>query len=108
MLHRFEAHTRKPSCLYLLCIFILLIGFKRNIEKDIKGDTSGDFKRLMVRILQANRSDEQTLDEALVEQDVKELHKVGILQIREGRNVTKADQTLVEQVSDMSFKGMNT
>lgn len=55
--------------------------FKTNIEKDIVGDTSGDFKYLLIGILQGNRSEEQEIDAALVEQDVKELHKAGIKKI---------------------------
>ena len=61
----------------MISLYFFSKGFKTNIEKDIVGDTSGDFKYLLIGILQGNRSEEQEIDAALVEQDVKELHKVG-------------------------------
>ena len=49
----------------VIFIFDILIlfskGFKTNIEKDIVGDTSGDFKYLLIGILQGNRSEEQEI-----------------------------------------------
>ncbi|XP_063045738.1 annexin A5a [Engraulis encrasicolus] len=45
------------------------------LEKDIMGDTSGHYQRMLVILLQANR--EEGVDEAKVEKDAKELYAAG-------------------------------
>lgn len=47
--------------------------FGSNLESDIRGDTSGDFARLMCALLAANRPDElDPLDQAAVEADARD------------------------------------
>ena len=52
--------------------------FNRELEKDIISDTSGSFKKLMVSLVQANRSDGKEVDRNKANQDAKELYQVNI------------------------------
>ncbi|XP_052774408.1 annexin A13-like [Mya arenaria] len=52
--------------------------FKCDLEKDIVGDTSGHLRRVLVSIVQGSRSEEQILDQQLVQKDVKDLLKAGV------------------------------
>ncbi|CAL8091839.1 unnamed protein product [Calicophoron daubneyi] len=49
----------------------------RNMEKDIVGDTSRHFKRIMVSMLQANRDESTTVDMEKVKRDVDDLYRAG-------------------------------
>lgn len=40
--------------------------FNKDLEKDIAGDTSGHFKRLLIALLQANRDESNTYDQTKV------------------------------------------
>ncbi|GFN89710.1 Annexin [Plakobranchus ocellatus] len=51
--------------------------FGKDLEKDITGDTSGNFKRLMVSLVQANRSDSKDVDRNMAHQDAKALYQAG-------------------------------
>ncbi|XP_076456172.1 annexin A6-like [Babylonia areolata] len=51
--------------------------FNKELEKDIIGDTSGDFKKLLVGLVQANRSDSQEVDRNKAHQDAKALFEAG-------------------------------
>lgn len=51
--------------------------YGRELEKDIIGDTSGHFKRLLVSLVQANRSDSAEVDRNKAKQDAKELYQAG-------------------------------
>lgn len=51
--------------------------FGKDLEKDIVGDTSGNFKRLMVSLVQANRSDSKDVDRNMAHQDAKALYQAG-------------------------------
>ncbi|XP_031636023.1 annexin B9 isoform X3 [Contarinia nasturtii] len=51
--------------------------FGRSLEDDLKGDTSGHFKRLCVSLVQGNRNEDQTIDEAGARQDAEALHQAG-------------------------------
>ena len=51
--------------------------FNKELEKDIIGDTSGDFKKLLVGLVQANRSDSQEVDRNKAHQDAKALYEAG-------------------------------
>ncbi|XP_036293102.1 annexin A13 isoform X2 [Pipistrellus kuhlii] len=48
--------------------------FDRSLESDVKGDTSGNFKKILVSLLQANRDEGDDVDKDLAGQDAKELY----------------------------------
>ena len=64
-------------------LFTYFAGFKKDLEKEVMGDTSGHFKRLMVSQLSANRQEGQAVDQALAAQDADDLHKVEYLRVLE-------------------------
>lgn len=49
----------------------------RDLEKDIVSETSSNFKRLLVALLQATRDESPTFDRNLAIQDAKELFDAG-------------------------------
>ncbi|XP_062599097.1 annexin A6-like [Saccostrea cucullata] len=51
--------------------------FNKDLEKDIIGDTSGHLKRLLVSLVQANRSDSKEVDRNKAKQDAKALLDAG-------------------------------
>ncbi|XP_057648168.1 annexin A13 [Chionomys nivalis] len=51
--------------------------FDRNLESDVKGDTSGTLRKILVSVLQANRDEEGTVDKDLAGQDAKDLYDAG-------------------------------
>ena len=51
--------------------------FNKDLEKDIIGDTSGHFKRILVSLVQANRSDSKEVDRNKAKQDAKALLEAG-------------------------------
>lgn len=51
--------------------------FGRDIEKDIRSDTSGHFERLLVSMCQGNRDESQTVNMQTVEQDAQRLYQAG-------------------------------
>ena len=54
----------------------MFLVYERNLEEDIKEETSGDLQRVLVSLLQGNRDENQTVDEKQVDDDVKYLKKV--------------------------------
>uniref|UniRef100_A0A0B7AN97 Annexin n=2 Tax=Arion vulgaris TaxID=1028688 RepID=A0A0B7AN97_9EUPU len=51
--------------------------FQKSLESDIIGDTSGHFKKLLVSLLQTNRSDSKNVDRNMANQDAKALYQAG-------------------------------
>ncbi|EPY84791.1 annexin A13 isoform 5 [Camelus ferus] len=51
--------------------------FDKSLEADVKDDTSGNLKKILVSLLQANRDEEDNVDKDLAGQDAKELYDAG-------------------------------
>ncbi|XP_020646858.3 annexin A7 [Pogona vitticeps] len=51
--------------------------FGRDIEQDIRSDTSGHFERLLVSMCQGNRDENQTVDYQKAQQDAQRLYQAG-------------------------------
>ncbi|XP_075697607.1 annexin A7 isoform X2 [Rhinoderma darwinii] len=51
--------------------------FGRDIEKDIRSDTSGHFERLLVSMCQGNRDENQNVNMQQAEQDAQRLYQAG-------------------------------
>jgi len=51
--------------------------FKKELEKDVKGDTSGDFMRLCVSLLTGNRDQSNNTDPAAAAKEAGDLYKAG-------------------------------
>uniref|UniRef100_A0A8D0LBC7 Annexin n=1 Tax=Sphenodon punctatus TaxID=8508 RepID=A0A8D0LBC7_SPHPU len=51
--------------------------FGRDIEKDIRADTSGHFERLLVSMCQGNRDENQTVDYQKAQADAQRLYQAG-------------------------------
>ncbi|KAK1332108.1 hypothetical protein QTO34_007794 [Cnephaeus nilssonii] len=51
--------------------------FDRSLESDVKDDTSGNLKKILVSLLQANRDEGDDVDKDLAGQDAKELYDAG-------------------------------
>jgi len=51
--------------------------YKNELEKDVVGDTSGDFKRLCVSLLNGNRDESPNIDQAAAARDAQLLYQAG-------------------------------
>ncbi|XP_049595132.1 annexin A4 [Syngnathus scovelli] len=51
--------------------------YGNNLEEDVCGDTSGMFQRVLVSLLTAGRDESESVNEALVSQDAKEIYEAG-------------------------------
>jgi len=51
--------------------------YKTELEKDIKGDTSGDFEHLLVSLCQGNRSEDEEIHEDLAKKEAEALYQAG-------------------------------
>ena len=54
----------------------MFLVYKSELEKDIQGDTSGDFKRLLTALVTGNREERPTADIELAKEEANELYKV--------------------------------
>ncbi|XP_062521299.1 annexin A7-like [Corticium candelabrum] len=54
--------------------------FKRDLEKDVRSETSGHFQRLLISLLQCNRDDSETVDQDLAMKEADDLMKAGVQQ----------------------------
>ncbi|KAL1423639.1 hypothetical protein MTO96_021014 [Rhipicephalus appendiculatus] len=69
--------------------------FKKDLEKDVIGDTSGDFRRLLVSMCNAQREENIPLDPARARNDASELHQAGVL--RWGTDVSAFNRIIATQ-----------
>lgn len=69
--------------------------FKKDLEKDVIGDTSGDFRRLLVSMCNAQREENVPLDPARARSDASELHQAGVL--RWGTDVSAFNRIIATQ-----------
>ncbi|KAG3273647.1 annexin A13 isoform X1 [Ictidomys tridecemlineatus] len=51
--------------------------FDRSLESDVKGDVSGNLKKILVSLLQANRDEGDEVDKDLAGRDAKDLYDAG-------------------------------
>ncbi|XP_057285779.1 annexin A13 isoform X2 [Pezoporus wallicus] len=50
--------------------------FDRDLESDVKSDTSGSLRKILITVLEANRDETQEVNEELAVQDATDLYKV--------------------------------
>jgi annexin A7/11 len=80
--------TREDSLIEIMCTLTndeirntmsaYLRLFKKSLEDDLKGDTSGYFKRLMVALCAANRDESVTIDTVKSNKDAAKLKAAGV------------------------------
>ena len=51
--------------------------FAKDLESDVKGDTSGSLRKILVTVLEATRDENQQVNTELAEQDASDLYKAG-------------------------------
>ncbi|VDK38174.1 unnamed protein product [Taenia asiatica] len=69
--------------------------FSRDLEKDIRDDTSGHFQRLMVSLLQGNRNESPTFDRTKARKDAEELLAAG--EKKSGTDESKFNEILISR-----------
>eukprot|EP00344_Euplotes_crassus_P000699 CAMPEP_0196996750 /NCGR_PEP_ID=MMETSP1380-20130617/2548_1 /TAXON_ID=5936 /ORGANISM="Euplotes crassus, Strain CT5" /LENGTH=315 /DNA_ID=CAMNT_0042412805 /DNA_START=47 /DNA_END=994 /DNA_ORIENTATION=+ len=69
--------------------------FGKDLEKDIDGDTSGDFKRILISLAQGNRDETSSADSGAAATDAQALYKAGEGKI--GTDESKFNQILASR-----------
>ena len=59
------------------CLKISFPDYGKELEKDVIGDTSGHYKRILISCLQANRDESKEFDRNKARQDAQALHEAG-------------------------------
>ena len=57
--------------------FVHFSVYGKEMEKDVKGDTSGIFKRLLVAQINAGRDENPTFDRTAAKRDAKAIYEAG-------------------------------
>ncbi|NXE74964.1 ANX13 protein, partial [Cochlearius cochlearius] len=65
------------SCMTFLRFFFFSTVFDRDLESDVKSDTSGSLRKILVTVLEATRDETQQVNAELAEQDAADLYKAG-------------------------------
>ena len=63
-----------------ICTFMfsyLIAEYNKELEKDVIGDTSGHYKRILISCLQANRPEGKEFDRNKAKQDAQALYEAG-------------------------------
>uniref|UniRef100_A0A8C2T351 Annexin n=1 Tax=Coturnix japonica TaxID=93934 RepID=A0A8C2T351_COTJA len=77
------AGTDESLLIEILCtqnnkeIISIKEAYKRHLESDVKGDTSGSLRKILVTVLEATRDENQQVNVELAEQDASDLYKAG-------------------------------
>ncbi|XP_021244355.1 annexin A13 isoform X3 [Numida meleagris] len=80
--------------------------FDKDLESDVRGDTSGSLRKILVTVLEATRDENQQVNTELAEQDASDLYKVSGKDIEESiksetsGDLEKAYLTLVSCAKD--------
>lgn len=70
--------------------------FKKEVEKDVAGDTSGDFAKLLLALVETKRPDPSTIvDQQKIDEDARSLYEDGVK--RKGTNVTGWIEVMTER-----------
>ena len=56
---------------------VILLVYGHSIEKDVKGDTSGDFQKILVALLMGQRDESDSVDAEKAIEDAQKLYKAG-------------------------------